>query len=84
MVIVDNGLSKRVIFTPCTKTITAEGIADLFVQKVFSYFDLSSKIISDRGPQFTSKFTLELSFSSNIPMPYPLPIILKLMVKLNA
>jgi len=60
MVVVDHGLSKGVILTPCTKTITAEGVADLFVQKVFSRFGLPSKIISDRSPQFASKFTLEL------------------------
>ena len=60
MVVVDHGLSKGVILSPCTKTITAEGVADLFVQKVFSRFGLPSKIISDRGPQFASKFTLEL------------------------
>jgi len=60
MVVVDHGLSKGVILSPCTKTITAEGVADLFVQKIFSRFGLPSKIISDRGPQFASKFTLEL------------------------
>jgi len=60
MVMVDHGLSKGVIFTSCTKTITAEGMADLFMQKVFSRFGLLSKIISDCGPQFASKFTIEL------------------------
>jgi hypothetical protein len=35
MVIVDHGLSKGVIITPCTKTITAEGVAMIFIEKVF-------------------------------------------------
>ena len=47
MVVVDHGLSKGVILSPCCKTITAEGVADLFLEKVFSRFGLPSKIISD-------------------------------------
>jgi hypothetical protein len=44
MVIVDHGLSKGVILTPCNKTIDAEGVAN-----VFSRFGLYDKIISDRS-----------------------------------
>jgi len=60
MVVVDHGLTKGVIITPCNKTITAEGVAKLFFSKVFSRFGLHDKLISDRGPQFASKFAREL------------------------
>ena len=60
MVVVDHGLTKGVILTPCNKTITAEGVAKLFFSKIFSRFGLHEKLISDRGPQFASKFAKEL------------------------
>ena len=60
LVMVDHGLTKGVILCPTKKTITAEGIANLFFHKVFLRFGLYDKIISDRGPQFTSAFAKEL------------------------
>ena len=57
---VDHGLTKGVILCPTKKTITAEGIANLFFHKVFLHFGLYDKIISDKGPQFASGFTKEL------------------------
>jgi hypothetical protein len=51
---------KGVILSPCKKTITSEGIAQVFFKTVFLRFGLYDKIISDRGPQFASKFTKEL------------------------
>jgi hypothetical protein len=51
---------KGVILCPCKKTITAEGVAQLFFKKVFLRFGLHDKLISDRGPQFASKFAKEL------------------------
>jgi len=60
MVMVDHGLMKGVILSPCKKTITSEGVAQLFFKKVFLRFGLYDKIISDRGPQFASKFAKEL------------------------
>jgi hypothetical protein len=60
MVVVDHGLTKGVILSPCKKTITAEGVAHLFHTNVFKRFGLYDKIISDRGPQFASKFAKEL------------------------
>jgi hypothetical protein len=58
--VVDHGLSKGVTLSPCNKTISAEGVTDIFLERVFSRFGLPKKLISDRGPQFASKFTLEL------------------------
>ena len=40
--------------------ITAEGVVKLFVQRVFRYYGLPRKIISDRDPRFTSKFARKL------------------------
>lgn len=60
MVMVDHGLTKGVILTPCNKTIDAIGTATLMYQTVYRRFGLPEKIISDRGPQFTSHVTKEL------------------------
>ena len=61
MVMVDHGLTKGVIYCPCTKNIDSEGIAQLFFTNVFPQFGLHSKVISDRGPQFASAFAQELA-----------------------
>ena len=61
LVVVDHGLSKGVILYPTKKNITTKEIASLFFHKVFLHFSLYTKIISDQGPQFASKFTKELS-----------------------
>ena len=61
MVVVDHGLMKGVIYSPCTKNIDTEGVAQLFFANIFPQFGLHSKIISDRGPQFTSAFSRELA-----------------------
>ena len=61
MVVVDHGLTKGVIYCPCTKNIDAAGVAKLFFTHVFPRFSLHSKVISDRGPQFASAFAQELA-----------------------
>jgi len=61
MVIVDHGLSKGVILTPCLKTdLTASHMAQLYINNVYAQFGLPDKMISDRGPQFNSQFWKEL------------------------
>ena len=61
MVIVDHGLSKGVILTPCLKTgLTAEETSRLYIDNVYSRFGLPDKMISDHGPQFDSQFWKEL------------------------
>jgi hypothetical protein len=47
MVIVNHGLSKGVIITPCTKSITAKGVAMIFIEKVFVQYRMYDKVISD-------------------------------------
>ena len=49
-------LSKQAISMPCYKTVTAEDMAKLYIANVFRYYGMPRTIISDRGPQFISKF----------------------------
>ena len=74
LVVVDHGLTKGVILCPTKKTITAEGIANLFFHKVFLCFGLYDKIISDRGPQFASAFAKALgkllNYNLSLSTPY--------------
>jgi len=60
LVVVDQGLSKGVILTPCSKTLTSEDTARLLLENLYKRFGLPDKIISDRGPQFASKAFKEL------------------------
>ena len=60
LVVVDQGLTKEMIFIPCSKTITTEETAQLLLENLYKRFGLPDKIISDRGPQFTSKAFIEL------------------------
>ena len=60
MVVVDHGLTKGVIYTPCTKKIDALATAQIFIDQVWRRFGLLDTIISDRGPQFASKVFQEM------------------------
>ena len=50
LTVTDHDCSKASLFIPCTEEITAEGVAKLFIQRVFRYYRLPRKIISDRDP----------------------------------
>jgi hypothetical protein len=56
LTIVDHGCSRAAIFLPCLTTITGPGIAHLYLDNVYRWFGLPTKIISDRDPCFTSHF----------------------------
>ena len=60
LVMVDQGLTKGVILTPCNKTITAEETGRLLLENLYKQFGLPDKIILDQGPQFASKSFVEL------------------------
>lgn len=49
-------LSKQLISIPTNTELTAEGFARLYFQHVYRTKGLPRKVISDRGPQFVSKF----------------------------
>ena len=60
LTIIDHGCTRAATFLPCTMTITAEGVAQMYMEHIYRWFGLPSKIISDWDPQFTSLFTKAL------------------------
>jgi len=54
--VVKDRLSKHAHFIPTTKTISAPKLADLFLTNIFRLHGMPRSIVSDRGPQFVSKF----------------------------
>src|ERR1700761_4986924 len=66
LTITDHDCSKAAIFIPCQETITAEGVAALYLHNVFKRFGIPKKIISDRDTRFTSKFAKGLCERLNI------------------
>ena len=56
----DHGCSRAAVFIPCKGTITGEGVADLYFENVYRWFGLPDKVISDRDPRFTSRFSKAL------------------------
>jgi hypothetical protein len=61
LTIVDHGCSRAAIFLPCSTTITGPEIAQLYMDYVYRWFGLPTKVISDRDPRFTSHFAKALS-----------------------
>jgi hypothetical protein len=61
LTIVDHGCSRAAVFLPCATTITGPGIAQLYMDHVYKWFELPTKIISDRNPRFTSHFGKSLA-----------------------
>jgi len=59
MTVVD-AVSKRVHFIPTHTTVTAEGVARLFLHYVWKLHGLPKRVVSDCGPQFVALFTKEL------------------------
>ena len=60
LVVVNHGLMKGVILSPCRKTIDAVGTAKLLLNNIYQQFGLPDKAISDRGPQFAARVFREL------------------------
>ncbi len=56
LTIVDHGCSRAAIFLPCSDTITGPEIAQLYLDYIYRWFGLPTKMISDRDPRFTSQF----------------------------
>ena len=70
-VVVDR-LTKLCHMVPCKSTCSSEDLAELFLHNVWKHHGLPNTIISDRGPQFASRFwkalckclTIELQLST--------------------
>jgi hypothetical protein len=60
LTITDHDCTKAAIFIPCNETITAEGVAELYLQHVFKRFGLPQKVISNRDPRLAGKFARAL------------------------
>jgi hypothetical protein len=60
LTITDHDCTKAAIFIPCNETITAEGVAELYLQHVFKQFGLPQKVISDHNPRLAGKFARAL------------------------
>lgn len=60
ILVVTDKLSKMSHFIPTNINVTAEQTVQLFIDNVFKLHGLPSKIISDRGPQFTAKYWTQL------------------------
>jgi transposase InsO family protein len=56
ILVVKDRLSKRAHYLPCLTTINAQEAADLFFREIFQLHGLPKTLVSDRGPQFASKF----------------------------
>src|SRR6266496_4527445 len=59
-------LMKMAHFCPTTINITVEDIAQLYLRYIFKHHGLSDDLVSDHGPQFTSRFTTRLLHLCNI------------------
>jgi hypothetical protein len=74
LTITDHNCSKAAIFIPCQETITAEGVATLYLHHVYPQFGIPNKVISDRDTWFTSKFAkglnMVLGIQSNMSTAY--------------
>ena len=70
LTIIDHGCSRAAIFLPCTTNISGPGIAQLYLDYVYRWFGLPTKIISNRDPCFTSHFgkaiTKKLGIEQNL------------------
>jgi hypothetical protein len=66
LTIVDHGCSKAAIFLPCQKAIDAKGVATLYAERIFPFYGIPRRIISDRDPRFTAQFTKEICTILNI------------------
>ena len=60
LTIVDHGCSRAAVFLPCSTTITGLGIAELYLDNVYRWFGIPTRVISDRDPRFTSHFAKAL------------------------
>ena len=60
VVIVDQ-FTKMIRLKATTTNISSEGIAKIYRDDIWKLYGIPRKILSDRGPQFTSKFMEEFT-----------------------
>src|SRR6266550_8487224 len=60
LTVVDQGLTKGIVFIPCKKSFTAMDTANSYINDIHKCYGLPTTLISDKGPQFTSKVFEEI------------------------
>ena len=74
LTVTDHDCTKAAILIPCKEASMAEEMAALYIRHMFVRFGLPSWFISNRDPQFASKFMTELckilEFDQNISTAY--------------
>jgi transposase InsO family protein len=66
ILVITDRYTKMVLYTPTTKTVSAENLADIVIERVVSFAGVPRAIVSDRGPQFTSLFWQEFCVALQI------------------
>ena len=82
VVIVDRFM-KMIRLKAITTNISSEGIAKIYRDNIWKLHKVSKKILSDRGPQFASKFIEEFTKALGTTRQLSTHTILKQMVKQN-
>jgi len=74
LTITDHDCSKAALFFACKETISAEEVAELYGKQVFPHYGIPLKVISNRDPRFTGRFTttlcLKLGIKQNLSTAY--------------
>jgi transposase InsO family protein len=60
LTITNHDCSKAALFFICKETITAEEVTGLYAKYIFPHYGIPRKVISDRDPRFTGRFTTTL------------------------
>ena len=60
LTITDHKCTKAVILIPCNETITAKGVAKLYLEHVFKRVGLPKIFIHDRDTRFMSNFVVKM------------------------
>ena len=60
LTIMDHDCTKAVILIPCNKTITAEGVAKLYLEHVYKHVGLPKVFIHDQDTRFMSSFAVKM------------------------
>jgi hypothetical protein len=60
LMITNHDCSKAALFFACKETITAEKVTELYAKHIFPHYGIPQKVILNRDPQFTRRFTTML------------------------
>ena len=66
LTVTNHDCTKAVILIPCNETITAEGVAKLYLEHVFKRVGLPKTFIHDRDTRFMSHFVVKMCQALNI------------------